>query len=166
MGIRFYWKGNYGDTGAFGTQKNKANLFVLVRITFESTMICHPEWSEGSGIWISDRDSSLRCATFRMTTYTWEFLESVRVMRSERTNLKKQSQFTPILKHVNSYMKGHYGNTTACGARKNKPKQSQYVSLRPEIYALGIRGTKLKIRNELKGYVWKNKANLSAGKSS
>jgi hypothetical protein len=30
-------------------------------------MICHPEQSEGSVIRISIRDSSLRCASFRMT---------------------------------------------------------------------------------------------------
>jgi hypothetical protein len=48
------------------------------------------------------------------------------VLRSARTNLKKQSQFAAGQIGAYSYMKGTYGNKSACGARKNKAKQSQY----------------------------------------
>jgi hypothetical protein len=37
-------------------------------------MICHPERSEGSGIYINVRDSSLRYAPFRMTTFAQGFI--------------------------------------------------------------------------------------------
>jgi len=40
-------------------------------------------------------------------------------------DLKKQSQFAGGQIGVRSYLKGDYDNITACGARKNKAKQSQ-----------------------------------------
>jgi len=43
-----------------------------------------------------------------------------------KRNLKKQSQFAAGQIGAYSYMKGTYGNKPACGARKNKPKQTQY----------------------------------------
>jgi len=41
-------------------------------------------------------------------------------------DLKKQSQFAGRRNGVKSYMKGYYGNKPACGAEKNKAKQSQF----------------------------------------
>jgi len=46
--------------------------------------------------------------------------------RVERVHLKKQTQFTAGQIGVKSYMKGYYGNKPACGAEKNKAKQSQF----------------------------------------
>ena len=40
-------------------------------------------------------------------------------------NLKKQSQFAAAQIDVKSYLKVDYGNKPACGAQKNKAKQSQ-----------------------------------------
>jgi len=39
--------------------------------------------------------------------------------------LKKQSQFAGGQNGIKPYLKGYYDNITACGARKNKAKQSQ-----------------------------------------
>jgi hypothetical protein len=48
------------------------------------------------------------------------------LLRIAKTNLKKQSQFDSGQIGAYSYMKGTYGNKPACGARKNKAKQSQF----------------------------------------
>ena len=50
----------------------------------------------------------------------------------ERVRLKKQSQFAGRRNGVKSYMKGYYGNKPACGAEKNKAKQSQFRFYRRE----------------------------------
>jgi hypothetical protein len=41
-------------------------------------------------------------------------------------DLKKQSQSAPGRIGAKSFAKGDYGNKPACGAEKNKPKQSQF----------------------------------------
>jgi len=44
--------------------------------------------------------------------------------RLNRYDLKKQSQFAPDLKSVNSFLKGDYENKSRPGSRKNKANQS------------------------------------------
>ena len=61
-----------------------SRFFTSLRFAQNDTILalCHPfmllragsEQSEGSGIWINVRDSSLRCASFRMTTSAREFI--------------------------------------------------------------------------------------------
>jgi hypothetical protein len=52
-------------------------------------------------------------------------------------NLKKQSQFAPARIGAKSLVKGDYGNRPACGAGKNKPKQSQFQARRLLIKTAG-----------------------------
>jgi len=55
-----------------------------------------------------------------------QFMLAPSIAGGLKRNLKKQSQFAAGQIGAYSYMKGTYGNKPACGARKNKPKQSQY----------------------------------------
>jgi len=57
---------------------------------------------------------------------TKPILFSPQIFWGLKRNLKKQSQFAAGQIGAYSYMKGTYGNKPACGARKNKPNQSQY----------------------------------------
>jgi hypothetical protein len=50
--------------------------------------------------------------------------------------LKKQSQFAAGQIGVKSYMKGNYGNMPACGLRKTKPIQSQFVSVQCSAFSV------------------------------
>ena len=44
----------------------------------------------------------------------------------KQVDLKKQSQFTPALIGVTSFVKEDYGNKPACGVEENKANQSQF----------------------------------------
>jgi hypothetical protein len=47
---------------------------------------------------------------------------------TKQVNLKKQSQFKPDQVSAKSFVGDSYGNKSACGVQKNKPKQSQFQS--------------------------------------
>jgi len=51
------------------------------------------------------------------------------VLRAAKGKLKKQSQFIGGQIALNSYLKGYYDKITTYEARKNKPKQSQFVRI-------------------------------------
>ena len=56
---------------------------------------------------------------------------ATRTPLEQNGDLKKQSQFVPDQNGAMSYVKGDYGNMSACGIEENKANQSQFQAPEP-----------------------------------
>jgi hypothetical protein len=101
-------KGDYEDLNALKAAKNKANSKPIAGLR-----------------------SKIRSTRLEIRNYLDGSQTTAHKAQLRGCDLKKQSQFTSGQIGVNFYLKGNYGDITACGARKNKPNSKPISSKSP-----------------------------------